>query len=319
MYKMPTWAALALSVVAGALMAIQSRANGELAHRLGDAFTGSALSFGIGLLPLLIAITVWKPGRVGVVRIVRAVRTHAMPWWMVCGGLVGASFVISQSLVVATLGVALFTVATVGGQTVGGAFMDKTRVVPGGPHALTPPRVIGALLAVLAVGVTQSTGLRSDVPLWMLLLPVLVGFAQGWQQAVNARVRVVSESAFTATFLNFTTGLVLLFTTAAIQGIVVGFPEEFPTEWWLYTGGVVGIVFAGLAPIAVHAVGALLYTLAAIAGQLGTALLLDVLRPDATPLPATTILGVILALLAVVVGSIRKRPPFMRRTRRTDG
>ena len=50
----------------------------------------------------------------------------------------------------------------------------------------------------------------ASVPLWMLVLPVLAGIAIGWQQAVNGQVRIVADSALTATFVNFAVGVPLL-------------------------------------------------------------------------------------------------------------
>ena len=53
----------------------------------------------------------WTP-RVGLdegfARLARARRSQVIPWWMLGGGLVGGMYVLSQSLVVTTLGVALF-------------------------------------------------------------------------------------------------------------------------------------------------------------------------------------------------------------------
>ncbi|MDN5558696.1 MAG: DMT family transporter [Ruaniaceae bacterium] len=313
MKAIPTWAALVLALIVGSMMAIQSRVNGELANRLDDPFVGTALVFILAVLLILIALVAWRPGREGIARLAQARRSHTIPWWMLGGGLVGGMYVLSQSLVVTTLGVALFSVASVGGQTLGGAIMDRTRIVPGGPFVLTPARAIGAGLAILAVVVSQSASLNMDVPLWMLFLPIAVGLAQGWQQAVNARVRMEARSSFTTTLLNATTGLLLLVPAATIKLLTVGMPAEFPREWWLYTGGLLGAVFIGIAPIVVHATGALMFTLIAITGQLGTALLLDLLRADAQPLPVTTIASVVLAFLAVVVGSLRKRPPRLHR------
>lgn len=312
MKSIPVWGAIILALIVGTLMALQSRINGELADRLDDPFTGTAFGFILANLILLIACAFWRPGRHGIARVLRAVRGGTMPLWMLSGGLVGAVYVLTQSLTVATLGVALFSVASVGGQAIGGAMMDRTRIVPGGPYTLTPARAAGALLAIIAVIVTQSTGFQSSVPVWMMLLPIAVGMAQGWQQAVNAQVRMEAHSAFTTTFFNGWIGLLLLIPAAAIKVAVSGVPADFPSQWWLYSGGMIGIIFIAIAPIVVHAMGALLYTLVAITGQLTAAVVLDLLRADAEPLPATTIIGVALALLAVGVGSLRRRPPFAR-------
>lgn len=311
MKSIPLWSAILLALAAGSMMALQSRVNGELAARLDDPFTGTALVFLCSNLVLAALLPFWKPGRDGLARVTQALKNGDIPPWMILGGLVGGTYVLSQSLVVTTLGVALFSVASVGGQTIGGAVMDRTSIVPGGPHLLTPARLLGALLTLAAVAITQFSSFSSGVPPWMLLLPIAVGIAQGWQQAVNARVRIIAQSTFTSTLFNGVTGLAILIPLAIIQVARNGVPGDFPGQWWLYTGGVFGIVFAGLASIVVHRTGALVYTLLAVTGQLSTALILDLARHAS--IPATTVIGLALAMIGVVIGSLRKRPPQLRR------
>lgn len=303
--RLPLWLALAVAVAAGGLTAVQSRINGELARAAGDPYTAAAISFGSGLVILAVALACWRPGRTGVVRVRRALADRTLAWWMLCGGLAGAWFVTTQGLSAATLGVALFTVAIVAGQTVGGIVFDLVGLGPGGRRRLTPTRVAGAVLALVAIGWAMSAQLEHDVPFLLMLLPFTAGVGVGWQQAVNGRVRQAAESTLTATFGNFAGGTVVLVAAAVVHGLAAGFPT-LPGTWWLYLGGALGCVFIAAQAAVVRTAGVLLLALCGVAGQLAAALALDLLLPTAErPLEAATIGGTVLALVAVVVASVR--------------
>jgi transporter family-2 protein len=237
---------------------------------------------------------------------VAALRARELRWWYVAGGTAGAFLVLSQGVAAAVLGVALFTVAVVAGQTVSGLVLDRIGLGPGGRRLITPARLAGAVIALGAVSWAVSAQLGGPVPIWLMLLPLIAGLGLGWQQAVNGQVRVVAESALTATFINFVVGTSVLLVLTAVDWSVRGLPKPLPTEPWLYLGGAIGCVFIAAAALLVRITGVLLLGLATVAGQLVTALLLDLLAPSSpAPVAFSTIAGTLLALLAVVVASVR--------------
>jgi transporter family-2 protein len=306
----PVWLALIVSVLIGALYAVQSRVNGELGHQIGNGFTAAVISFGSGLIILSLGLIVFRRGRRGLQLVARAVSAKHLSWWHLFGGLAGALFVLSQGLVAAPLGIALFTVAVVAGQTVSGVLMDRFGIGPGGRRPLHASKIVGALLALVAVAVTVSGELRGSDALWLLGLPLIAGIGQGWQQAVNGQVRVTAQSALTATFLNFLTGTIALVLAALVQGLLVGFALDLPGNPWLYTGGLIGCIFIAGAALVVRTTGVLMLGLCIVAGQLVCALALDLLAPTpGHPLGLTTIVGTALALVAVVIAAVRWRHP----------
>ncbi len=249
----PVWLAIVFALICGAGVAVQSRINGELGQQLGDGFVAATISFGSGLLILLVALAIAPSGRRGLGRVASALRARSLPWWYVLGGSAGAFLVLSQGLTAAVLGVALFTVAIVAGQTVSGLVLDRIGLGPGGRRRLTPSRVTGAVLALIAVTWAVSAQLTHSVPLWMLLLPLIAGLGMGWQQAVNGQVRVVASSALSATFINFVVGTTVLVIAMVVHSSIAGWPSSLPTEWWLYLGGAIGCVFiAGVIPARAH-------------------------------------------------------------------
>lgn len=299
---------VACAVLFGAAIALQTRINGELGRRIGDGYLAAAISFGSGLLILCVAMLLWPAGRRGLARVKYALLRRATPAWYVFGGAAGALIVLSQGLTASVLGVALFTVATVCGQTLSSLLIDRRGLGTMRAKPLTLSRVAGSALALVAVAWAVSAQLRGDIPVWMLVLPFFAGAGIGWQQAVNGQIRVVADSALTATFVNFVVGTVLLAAAFLVHAAVVGWPVSVPSEPWLYVGGVIGVLFIAGAAIAVRITGVLLLGLGTIAGQLVASLGIDLIAPPAGyAIEWTTIAGTGLTLVAVGVAAIPTR------------
>ena len=304
--------AIAAAIGMGALVAIQSRLNGELGRRLDDGVVAALISFGGGLVVLALGLIVWRPGREGLGRVLGEARHRRIPWWYLVGGAAGSFLVLSQGVTAATLGVALFTVGTVCGQTVSASVVDRVGLgtLRGRPLRLT--RIVGTVLALLAVVFAVSSNIRADVPVWMLVFPFVAGAGVGWQQAVNGQVRHYSRSALTAAFVNFTVGTVVLGIASVVVVLIVGAPRALPGQWWLYLGGPIGVIFIGGAAAIVHVTGVLLLGLATISGQLVASVLLDVIVPaPGHEIVATTVVGTALTLVAVAIAALpaRRRAP----------
>ncbi|TXK19999.1 DMT family transporter [Homoserinibacter sp. GY 40078] len=290
-------------------MALQPRVNGELAVHLDDGIVAAFISFAVGTIACGLALVVWAPGRRGLGRIREALALRTLPVPYLFGGVAGAVLVTAQGLTAAVLGVALFTVALVGGQTIGSLVVDRRGVGTMGPKPFTVQRLLGAALAVVAVGWAVSDRIATEVAWWMLVLPLLAGAGAAWQQAVNGQLRERAGSVLSATFVSFVAGTAALIVAAGVEVAVAGPPDPLPGEAWLYTGGLLGIVFVAAAAALVPLIGVLMFGLATIAGQLSIAVLLDLIAPvGVATLDTATVGGAVLAIVAVAVAAIR-RPP----------
>jgi transporter family-2 protein len=217
-------------------------------------------------------------------------------------------FVLSQGLAGSIVGVALFTVAVVCGQTISGLVLDARGLGTVGRSPVIVTRIAGSALALVAVGWAVSAQVAGDVPLWILALPFIAGLAISVQQAVNGQVRGIARSAMTATFMNFLVGTTVLLIAAVIPELVVGLPDALPTEPWLYLGGAIGSIFIALSVIVVRTTGVLLLGLGTVAGQLVTALVLDLVVPVPGHVVAwTTVAGTALTLVAVAIAALPSR------------
>jgi transporter family-2 protein len=304
---------ITLAVGSGVSMAAQGRINGQLGNEMHDSMLAAVISFGGGLLILLVALPLSSTMRAGVGKVREALREGRLKRWHCLGGLGGATFVAGQAVTVSVIGVAMFTVGVVAGQTISSLLVDRAGLGPTGAHHLSWPRVLGALLTLVAVVGSLSGGLGSSgASLWLLVLPFAGGAAMAVQQAINGRVNAVAGSSLTATLVNFGVGTTALVLGWLVSLAVRGGPVGFPSNPVLYLGGVVGIVFIALASLVVKWTGVLLLGLSAIAGQLIGSVLLDVFLPTHSGHPSTaTLAGTSVALVAVVIAAL----PFGGRRR----
>ncbi|MEW2376319.1 DMT family transporter [Micromonospora sp. NPDC047812] len=299
-----------LATASGLAVAVQSRINGELGVRLADGIAAAVVSFGLGLLVLLVLVPATPGGRRGLAALRGALADGTLRPWQCLGGACGALLVAAQGLTIGTLGVAVFTVAVVAGQSGSSLAVDRAGIGPGGPQPVTGRRLAGAALTVVAVLLAVGDRLGDPGTLGLALLPLLAGVAIAWQQAVNGRVRMAAGSALTATLVNFSVGTVALLVAFAVDLALRGWPAGgAPAEPWLYLGGPIGIVFIAIAAAIVRFTGVLLLGLATIAGQIVGAVLLDLLLPTAASRPGpVTLLGAALTLVAVGVAALAPTP-----------
>ena len=204
-----------------------------------------------------------------------------------------------------TIGVAIFTVAVVAGQTGGGLAVDRAGLGPAGRQPVTGRRVAAALVAVGAVvlAVSGRFGSAAFAP-GLLALCVLGGVFVAVQSALNGQVARAARSPVVAAWVSFGLGLVALLAVVALLALTGTRFAALPHTWWLYTGGLMGVAFVVVVAGVVRVVGVLVVTLATVAGQVTGAVLLDAFAPVAgQPLQVVTVVGAVVTVLAVVLAA----------------
>ena len=303
-----TFLAVLASIVSGIFVSIQSRLNGELGLHLEDGALAALISFSSGLLILGTLLLFSPTGRAGVTRVFGDIRSGSLPWWSVAGGLAGGLLVLTQGLVAGVLGVALFSIAVIAGQTLGAVVIDTRGLIGIVKIPLTTSRVVGVVL--VAIGVVTTVGLWSgatDIG-WAIVLPLVAGVGTGFQQGLNGTVKRVSGSALAATFINFAAGTAILILVTAVMSPLSGGGGEFPTHWVLYLGGLVGTVFIAIQTITVNHIGVLGLGVSLVAGQVLGSITLDLLVPVSPhPITAITVVGAVVTLVGSTVVTLTRR------------
>jgi len=296
----------------GLVPALQARVNGELSGHVGTGIEAALISFSPGFALLTIGLVFSRQMREGLRRIPVAVREGRLAWWAIPAGLLGGLFVACQSFAVPLIGVAMFTVGIVAGQSANALLVDRLGLSPVGHTPLTARRLLAALIAIAAVLIAVAHLLGADgfSPIAMILA-IIAGAGVAIQQALGGRVNNATGMPLSTTWLNFAFGtgglLIGALVGAAAVGAPVGQPE--PGPWWMYLGGVLGIAFITTASWAVPRYGVLVFALTSIAGQLLGALLLDLIVPVGGELVAwNLVIGVLLTFVAVAVGSGMRLP-----------
>jgi transporter family-2 protein len=298
------------TVVLGAVIALQSRVNGELSQHVGSGLFPAwwTMTTGFVLLTLIVAS---RPSlRRGLATAVAGARSGALPWWVFTGGAFGSVFLVTQSLAVPIVGVAVFTVGVVAGQTTGSLIVDRLGLTGTGRRAVTVNRVAAAVLAIAAVGVGVSDRLQSAGGVaGLALLAVLAGALLAPQQAFNGRVGLAAGSPFAGAWGNFVVGAVLM---SVVLLVALGTGLQLDGAWtaapWAYVGGVLGFSVILGGAWAVPVLGVLVYSLLSLFGQLAGALLLDLVAPTSgTSVGWHLFAGVGMTAVAVLVASARGR------------
>ena len=297
-----------LAALSGAMIALQARANGELSHRLDNGLQAALVSFGSGLI-IIFVITLFNTKiKEGIKNLRQSVATKEIARWKLFAGALGGSFVAIQTQIVPLIGVAIYSVASIAGQTAMSLIVDRIGLTGGGKKLISPRRVLAAFLTVLAVLVSVWDRIDAN-NLSMLAVTAggIAGAIVGIQRALNGQINEYSKQSFTTSLLNFMTGTAFLL-VLIVTGLILGKNELSPLPsgpWWIYTGGVIGVIYIAFTSTIVQHLGVLTFTLFSVGGQLVGSLIIDLVSPtEGVSVSAYLITGIVMTYAGVVAGGV---------------
>jgi transporter family-2 protein len=297
-----------LAALSGAMIALQARANGELSHRLDNGLQAALVSFSSGLLIILL-ITPFSPHiKEGIKNLRTAVANKEIARWKLFAGALGGSFVAIQTQIVHLIGVAIYSVASIAGQTAMSLVVDRIGLTGGGKKLISPRRVIAAVLTVLAVLVSVWDRIdANNLSMLAVTAGCIAGAVVGVQRALNGQINEHSHQSFTTSLLNFITGTTFL-VILILVGVALGKNELSPLPagpWWIYTGGVIGVIYIAFTSTIVQHLGVLTFTLFSVGGQLAASLVIDLVSPtDGVSVSAYLITGLAMTYIGVIAGGV---------------
>jgi len=305
-----------LAALSGVLIALQARANGELSHRLNNGLEAALVSFGSGLI-IIVIISLFNPSiKEGIRNLRSAVKEKKIARWKLFAGMLGGTWVAVQTHIVPLIGVAIFSVASIAGQATASLIVDRIGLTGGGKKLLSKRRVAAAVITVLAVVLSVFDRLdTNNLSKFAVFLGVITGALGGIQRAMNGEINEYSHQSFTTSLLNFIMGTTFLVVLLVVM-IIVNNIELVPLPtgpWWIYTGGVIGVTYIAFSSTIVQHLGVLNFTLFSVGGQLLGSLAIDIVYPtDGVHVSSYLISGIVLTYLGVMVGgasSSRVRKP----------
>jgi transporter family-2 protein len=134
------WAALV-----GAALVVQIGLNTSLRVQFGSAAWATTINFAIGTVAMLaFSLATRAP-------VPTAAQAALVPWYAWLGGLLGAAYVASSTILGPRLGAATFTALVVGAQMLAAIVIDHYGLVGFAEHAASAWRIVGAVMIVAGV------------------------------------------------------------------------------------------------------------------------------------------------------------------------
>ena len=305
-----------LAALSGILISLQARANGELSLRLNNGLQAAFISFSSGLLIIAI-ISIFNPKiKNGARRLRAAVSAKEIAPWTLFAGALGGAFVAVQTQIVPLIGVAIYSVASIAGQSATSLVVDRIGLTGGGKKPISPRRIAAAVVTVLAVLVSVLDRIDArNLSLIAVALAGLAGAIVGVQRAMNGLINEHSGQSFTTSLLNFIMGSSVL-GIALLVAVAIGKVEfvALPAgPWWIYMGGTIGVIYIAFTSTIVQHLGVLTFTLFSTGGQLIGALLIDIYSPTkGVSVSGYLVSGIVMTFLGVLVGGVNSSKPLKR-------
>ncbi|CAB4925681.1 unannotated protein [freshwater metagenome] len=297
-----------LAALSGAMIALQARANGELSHRLNNGLEAALVSFGSGLI-IISVIAAFNPSiKTGISNLRSSVSRGEIARWKLLAGALGGTFVAIQTQIVPLIGVAIYSVASIAGQTAVSLVVDRIGLTGGGKKAITPRRISAAILTVVAVLVSVLDRIDAkNLSMIAVVAGCIAGAVVGVQRALNGEINEYSHQSFTTSLLNFITGTSLLVILILIGVLthrihLVALPYG---PWWIYTGGVIGVIYIAFTSTIVQHLGVLTFTLFSVGGQLVGSLIIDLVSPThGVHVSSYLVTGIVMTYAGVIAGGV---------------
>jgi len=305
-----------LAALSGVMIAMQTRANGELSLRLDNGLQAAFVSFSTGWV-LIALIALFNPGiKSGIKNLGKAVRTKEIAPVILFAGVLGGTFTATQTQIVPFLGVALYSVASIAGQSATSLIVDRIGLTGGGKKPISPRRIAAAVVTVIAVLVSVLDRIEAkNLSIITVGFAVFAGAVVGVQRALNGLINEHSHQSFTTSLLNFTTGTGALGIVLLIA-IAIGKVELSPLPagpWWIYSGGTIGVIYIAFTARIVQHLGVLTFTLFSTGGTLFGALVIDLYSPTkGVSVSAYLVSGIVMTFLGVLVGGVNSSKPLKR-------
>ena len=277
---------------------------------MGDSLEAALVSFSTGLIFVSLISLFRKDVRSGFADIFKAVRSKQLPIWRLSAGMLGASFVAMQTHVVPIAGVALFTVASLAGQTAISLWVDHIGLGGGIKSIISKRRVFAAIITIGAVVVSVwDRFAMSNFSVIVVILAICAGSWVGVQRALNGQINSFSKKSFATSQLNFITGFIFLSVLLILRSLVTDYSIMNLTSgpWWMFLGGSIGVFYIAFSSVAVQYVGVLEFTLLSVGGMLFGSLLLDITVPtQGARISLYLIAGIFLSYLGVMANGCNR-------------
>lgn len=140
--------------------------------------------------------------------------------------------------------------------------------------------------------------------LWPMVAAVLIGLALAFQPLINGATASVLNSALAAATFSLLLSAITVFVLFWLNGAPTRVGQLFELPWWAVFGGLIGAIFVFGSTVLVPVMGATVFFVCFIAGQLIGAVVADAIGAfglEPRSLSVRKLAGVALAFAGVVL------------------
>jgi bacterial/archaeal transporter family-2 protein len=137
---------LPVAVLVGALLPVQFALNSALTHFTCSPTATASVSYGVGLLALVLGLALVHRGRIPLHRL------QGAPGWSFLGGVVGSAYVIGSVVLTRLLGTGLAVSLVIAAQVVAGLALDHFGAFGTLRRPMNRTRTLALMLVLTALG-----------------------------------------------------------------------------------------------------------------------------------------------------------------------
>ena len=296
-----------LTLIAGAVIPLQTSINARLHQFTHSSFYTSALSFLVGTSTLAIIIFFFQP---------HYFSPHTLSTFKVdarwgVGGLMGVIFLTGNLLLLPRIGASLTVVTTLSGQLIMGMMIDTLGWFHLPIRPLTVAKILGLVLLFFGILLMNLSSKQMNKQLknaiW-LPLGVLFGVAPPIQTAINSSLSQLTHSSLFAAFISFLVGTLTLFLLTLLfhRRFKIDKTDEKskPLHWWYFTGGALGALFVTMNIIVAPVLGITVSLIIVMLGQIIMGICIDHfgwLGTQKQPIHTQRLIGLICIIIAILL------------------
>lgn len=270
---------LILGIAAGACFPVQATINSGLASFAKNPLTASLIAFSVGSVVLFVLVVLFN------FKSFFTMDTSVSPLIFIGGPITGVLYNVANIILFSKIGAMITTIITITGQMIMGMLIDHFGLLGMPVSEISANRLVGISIMLVAIFLFQKSKVQGSseesIPKKWLLIGVIAGTFPPLQAAFNGQLRVATQSVLLSTFLSFFIGAIILVLILLLVEKRIDIPrvdtvgEKLP--WWLYVGGLFGIVIVGGNILVIHTLGSIITTIVFILGQLVMATLIDLM------------------------------------------
>lgn len=262
-----------LVVAVGSQLALQPPLNSGLGRSTGK-LAASLISFLVGLALLLVICLVS-----GDLSRLSSIGDAPLP--TVFGGLIGATYVATSTVMISRIGAGAVAAATIAGQLSSSLLIDDFGWFGVDTIPITWLRVLGALLLLAGTALVVHRKLYAEdaqgagrTAMIAIMGVAVAGFLVGFQHPMNAEL-ADHVGGLDSALVNFITGTFVLAVIVLASGQAGGLARVTEARWYYLLGGFIGVITVVAALTAVNTIGDASLTAAIVTGLLLSSVVLD--------------------------------------------